>query len=124
MAAVIALAGCSMGEDLGISDKAVADFHQKVDAGQVDAIVDAAAPEAKGDVAQFHTLLDAVHRRLGAFKSSSRTGFNDNYENGLHTITTSYASVFANGTAQETFVYKLVDGKPQLLSYNIQSSVK
>lgn len=118
MAAALALTGCNMGKDMASTDAAIADFHRQFDAGQSAAIVDAGGPELKNGGA---AMLDALHAKLGAFKSSQRQGFNDNYNNGVHTFSATYASVYANGPATEDFVYRFEGGKPVLIMYNVKS---
>lgn len=118
MAAALALAGCNMGQDMAVTDAAIADFHAKFGAGDSAAIVAAGGPELKSGGVE---LLDTLHAKLGAFKSSQRQGFNDNYNNGTHTFTATYASVYANGPATEDFVYRFEGGKPVLIGYNVKS---
>lgn len=120
LTAVAALAACSMGQDMSAADSAVADFHAKMNAGQFKAITDASGPEIKTGSADFTQLIAAVHTKLGTFRSTSRRGFNDNINNGDHTFTASYASVYSTGPATENFVYRLSGGKPVLIGYHVE----
>jgi hypothetical protein len=122
LVAAAALAGCSMGQDLSAADSAVADFHAKLNAGQFKAITDASGPEIKTGSVDFTQLIAAVHTKLGTFRSTSRQGFNDNINNGDHTFTASYASVYSTGPATENFVYRLNGGKPVLIGYHVESA--
>ncbi len=122
MVAALALAGCSMGKDMSATETAIGDFHQKLDAGQFAAITDAAGPELKGGTTDFNALLEAVHRKLGKFKSTVRQGFNDNYNNGDHLFTANYASVYDTGPATENFVFRMNSGKPVLVGYHVESA--
>jgi hypothetical protein len=122
LAAALAVTGCSMGQDLTTSDKAVADFHAKLNAGKFKAITDAAGPEMKSGNTDFAALVEAIHTKLGTFKSTSRQGFNDNYNNGDHLLTATYASVYSSGPATENFVYRLNSGKPVLIGYHVESA--
>jgi len=121
IAAALALAGCNMGKDMSVTDAAIADFHGKLDSGQFAAITDATGPEIKNSGTDFNALLEMVHTRLGAFKSTERQGFSDNVNNGDHTFSATYASVYANGKATENFVYRLSDGKAVLVGYHVDS---
>ncbi len=121
MAAALALGACSMGQDMASTDAAVGDFHKQLDAGQYAAITDAAGPEIKNSGTDFNALLEMVHTKLGAFKSTQRQGFNDNVNNGDHTFSVSYASVYATGPATESFVYRMNGGKPGLVGYHVES---
>jgi hypothetical protein len=122
LAAAAALAGCSMGQDMSATDSAVADFHAKLNAGQFKAITDASGPEIKNDSGGFTQLVEAIHTKLGTFRSTARQGFNDNINNGDHTFTASYASVYSSGPATENFVYRLNSGKPVLIGYHVESA--
>ena len=122
LAAALAVAGCSMGQDMATTDAAVADFHAKMNGGQFKAITDAAGPEIKNGSGDFTALVGKLHAKLGTFKSASRTGFSDNVNNGDHTFTASYASVYSSGPAMENFVYRLNGGKPVLIDYHVESA--
>jgi len=122
LAATLAVTGCSMGQDMSVTDAAVADFHAKLNGGQFKAITDASGPEIKNDAAGFTGLVEAIHRKLGTFKSATRQGFNDNINNGDHLFTAAYASVYSSGPATENFVYRLNSGKPVLIGYHVQSA--
>lgn len=122
LAAAAALAGCSMGQDMSATDSAVADFYAKLNNGQFAAITAAAGPEIKNGSADFTQLVEGVHKKLGIFRSTSRQGFNDNINNGDHTFTASYASVYSSGPATENFIYRLNSGKPVLIGYHVESA--
>ena len=122
LAAAAALAGCSMGQDMTATDSAVADFHAKLNNGQFAAIAAAAGPELKNGSTDFPAFIEAIHTKLGTFRSTARTGFNDNINNGDHTFTAGYASVYSSGPATENFVYRLNGGKPVLIGYHVESA--
>ena len=117
LAAAAALAGCSMGQDMSATDSAVADFHAKLNNGQFTAIAAAAGPEMKNGGVDFPVFIEKIHAKLGTFRS-----FNDNINNGDHTFTASYASVYSTGPASENFVYRLNGGKPVLIGYHVESA--
>ena len=122
LAAALAVTGCSMGQDLSVTDAAVADFHAKLNKGEFKAITDAAGPEIKNGGTDFAGLVEALHTKLGTFKSGTRQGFNDNINNGDHLFTATYASVYSSGPATENFVYRLNSGKPVLIGYHVESA--
>ncbi|HEX7849705.1 MAG TPA: hypothetical protein VF485_08240 [Sphingomonas sp.] len=122
LAASVALAGCSMGQDMSATDSAVADFHAKLNNSQFAAIAAAAGPEIKNGGTDFPAVIGRIHAKLGTFRSTSRQGFNDNINNGDHTFTTSYASVYSSGPATENFVFRLNGGKPMLIGYHVESA--
>ena len=117
-----ALTGCSMGQDMSVTDAAVADFHAKLNNGQFAAIAAAAGPEMKNGGVDFPVFVEKIHAKLGTFRSTARQGFNDNINNGDHTFTASYASVYSSGPASENFVYRLNSGKPVLIGYHVESA--
>ncbi len=122
MAAALALAGCSLGNDLGATDKAVADFHSQLDAGNFSAIESQAGPEMKGGGQDFLGLLGRVHGQMGKVKSTNRTGFNDNVNNGVHTVEVTYTTVFEQGSSEEKFIFRMNNGTTQMIYYEIKPS--
>ena len=122
MLTVLALGGCSMGQDLTSGGAAVDDFHRRMDAGQFAAIDDAAGPEIKATPGGFAPILAIVHTKLGNAKSSSRTGFNDRYDNGDHRLELVYDTKFDKGDGVEQFIYRLVGGKAVLVGYHVNSN--
>jgi hypothetical protein len=115
--------GCSAGQDTAATQQAVAQFHQRLDAGQFDSIYDQAGPELKAITpkAQFLPLLAAIHSRLGAVKQAKQVGWNVNYGTGGGTISLTYDTQFASGSGTEQFIYRT--GRPPLLvGYHIQSN--
>jgi hypothetical protein len=122
-AATALLAGCSAGKDEAAAEQAVTHFHQLLDAGQSEAIYDAATPEMKANApkADFIRFLDAVHRKLGVVKEAKQQGWGVNYNTGGGTVTLSYQTRFANGSGTEQFVYR-TGAAPALLGYRINST--
>ncbi|GAA4761446.1 hypothetical protein GCM10023219_01820 [Stakelama sediminis] len=119
-----ALAACSMGKDVPVAEQATKQFHAMLNAGQSEAIYKATAPGMKAATSQgdFVKLLDAVHRKLGAFQSGETQGWNDAWNNGRHLITLNYHAKYARGEANETFVYHITDHKAALYGYNVNSN--
>jgi hypothetical protein len=121
IAVALALASCSMGQDIGTTGKAVDTFHAQLNAGQFSAILNASGPEVKNDSQAMLTLLQQAHDRLGAVKSSTRTGFNDNINNGVHTVSLTYSTVFERGQGTENFLFRLNGGTVQMIGYQINA---
>lgn len=120
---LLVLTACDPGKDGDAVDKEVVRFHQAFDESRYDQIYDEAAPvfqqtKPKADLIHF---IDVVHQKLGAVKSSSRSGWRDNVNTDGHTYVTAYATVFEKGSGTETFTYLIVDGRPKLVGYNINS---
>ena len=123
LAAGLLLAGCSMKEDMAAGDKAVTAFHQALDAGQFQQVWAQSAQDMKTATPQdrLTAMLDAVHRKLGRFKSGSQIGFNDNVSNSGHMVTINYQAQYEKGAASEQFVFRIDGGKALLAGYNINS---
>lgn len=122
-ALLVAAGGCSVGEEKGAAEQAVASFHEQLDSGRFDPIYDEVAPEFKKASSRkdFVALLDAVHRKLGAVKSAKLDSWRVNYGTGGGTVQLVYTTRYAAGPATEQFVYRA--GKPpKLLGYNINSN--
>jgi hypothetical protein len=122
-ALMAALCGCSMSADTTTAEQAVPKFHEQLDAGRFDEIWDQSADELKKVTQhqEFVDLLAAVHRKLGNTKSADRTGWNVNYQISGSFVTLGYKTVFAEGDAQEQFVFRLKDKTAQLVGYHINS---
>ena len=121
--AVALTGGCSAGQDTAAAQQAVVQFHQRLDAGQFDAVYDEAGPELKAITPkpQFVQLLTQIHGGLGTVKATKQVGWNVNYNNGSGTVTLTYETQFASGNGTEQFIYRT--GKPLLLAgYHIQST--
>lgn len=120
--AALALAGCSMGQDISAGGAAVDRFHSQLNAGQFEAIDAAAGPEIKAAPGGFAPILAQAHAKLGNVKSSNRTGFNDRYDNGDHRLEMVYDTKFDKGDGTEQFVYRFVSGKAVLIGYHVNSN--
>ena len=122
-ALMAALCGCSMSADTAIAEQGVPKFHEQLDAGRFDEIWDQAADELKKASPQpeFVEFLSAVHRKLGNTRSADKTGWNVNYQTSGSFVTLGYKTVFAEGDAQEQFVFRLQDKKALLVGYHINS---
>lgn len=122
-AGLLALAGCSIGKDVPLAEQQVTNFHKQLDGTQFEAIWQDSAQDLKnsGREASFMVFLDAVHRKLGAFRSGKQQGWNDQASTNGHFITLNYLSIFAKGTATENFVYRIQDGKALLAGYHLSS---
>ncbi|WP_198351175.1 DUF4019 domain-containing protein [Flavisphingomonas formosensis] len=123
IAGMFVLAGCSAGKDLPLAEQGVTDFHKKLDAGQFDALYAAAGDDLKrsATAATWDQLLAAVHRKLGAFKSGSSAGWNDNFTPSGHFLYLNYASDYERGKAQENFAFRITGGKALLVGYHVNS---
>ena len=108
---------------MSVAEKSVDGFHHMLDAGQFEQVYDASSAEMKNASTKerFVELLSAVHRKLGAVKSSKAQGWNVNYNTSGNFVTLTYQSQFDGGSADEQFVYRLAGDGAQLAGYHINS---
>lgn len=119
----LALGACSLGQNVKLADGSIAQFHQALNAGQFQPIYRHSAPDLKAVTSEdkMVALLGAVHRKLGAFKSGTSQGWNENLTPAGHFVTISYAATYEKGQASEQFVYRIGNNQAKLVSYNINS---
>jgi hypothetical protein len=122
---MLLLVGCSGGDDLAATEKAVDEFHAALNAGDFARIHDDAAGEwkkvsSKPDSIQ---LFEAVRNKLGPFVSGKQVGWNVNYGTSGTIVVVQYDSKFQRGDARETFTYRRLGDDAQLVGYNINSRV-
>jgi len=119
----VAIPSCNPVGATEAAQKAVTDFHAKLDKGDFKGLYSSANPEFKASTteADFVALLDAVHRKLGAFKSTSQSTWHVESFNLKTSVHLGYKTKFASGDATELFVYRTEGTQATLLSYDIRS---
>jgi Protein of unknown function (DUF4019) len=103
---------------------AVDRFHSQFNAGRFAAIYDAADPEFKASTnkADFTQLLDAVHRKLGAFEAEKQVHFSQGWTMRQGTLVTlDYETTYAQGKAREHFVWRPRNSDALLVEYRVDS---
>ena len=117
------LAGCSPSADTGAAENAISSFHSDLNAGNFDKIYDGASSELKAAATKekFSQILNAVHSKLGTFKSGKSTGWNDNVTTSGHFVTISYEATYEKGAAAEDFVYRVIGDRAALVGYHVNS---
>ena len=125
MLGALALTGCSFGADVPVAEKAIAAFHAQLDAAQFGPIYTQSASEMRKATTQPHlaAFLEAVHRKLGLFKSGKSLGWNENVTTSGHYVAINYQASYEHGPAAENFVYRIDDGKATLVGYHVNSDV-
>jgi hypothetical protein len=123
VAIVISLTGCSMSADKTVAEGAVTSFHTKLDAGQFDTIYADSSEDLKSVTTheKLVALLEAVHKKLGATKSSKEQSWNVNFHTSGTFITLTYATSYESGDASEQFVYRLQGANALLAGYHINA---
>jgi hypothetical protein len=117
-------AGCGAGGAKTAAEGAVAQFHQMLDAGRYHDIYAGTSPEFKNATSesQLNALLQNIHDQLGTVGQAQEQAWHYNYNNGVTQVDLSYNTSFASGTATESFVYRIDNGRPALVNYSIHSN--
>jgi hypothetical protein len=122
---VTGLSSCGSGKSVGIAAQGVEQFHSDFNSEQYAAMY-AAADEGfrkASSEADFLSLLQAVHRKLGKVQSSQRTNFQVGMSTGQGTVVTLvYTTNFDQGVGNEQFLWHMRDDQPVLLGYHINSN--
>jgi len=108
-----------------VADKATAHFHQLLDAARYDSIYNQADPDFRESVSEkdVNALWRTVQRRLGPVQGTTLASWNVNMSTGGGTqVRLIYRTAFAKDSATETFTWRIRDGKPGLLGYNVNSA--
>ena len=125
LAAALLAAGCSsMKAGREAADKAIAEFHERLDSGRLAEIYEAAAPELQRTTARddFVRLLEAVHRKLGKVRDSTNQGWQVNATTAGTFVAMTQDTAFETGRGTESFRFAVRDGKAVLVAYNINSN--
>ena len=124
LGASMLMTACGVQKDLVSTDGAVSHFHQLLDAQDYGAIYAQTNQQFRDATKQdeFTAILAAVHRKLGHVGVATRQGFNINYDLAGAQIRVNYSTKFAEGDAQEEFVWRKSGETLALSSYNINSN--
>jgi hypothetical protein len=125
IAGLLALSACKGPASVQDANAKVATFHQRLDAGDFEAIwkdtgADMKIATRKED---FAGLLGRVHEQLGKVRESKQTGWQTRVDNSGSFAELTMNTTFERGGAYETFIYKNTDDDRQLLAgYHIKPS--
>jgi opacity protein-like surface antigen len=124
MIGMLALSACSSPADMAAAEQEVPKFHGDLDQGRFVEIYAGSADDLKKVTTQedFVALLEAVHRKLGDTKSSSKQNWNVNFHTSGTFVTLTYKTVYAEGEAAEQFVYRIEGQSALLVGYHINSN--
>lgn len=122
-AAMAGLSGCSAGADKTTAQNAVREFREMLAAERYADIYQRSAVDMKTSASEQNltNLLRGVRTHYGAFQSANETGWHWNVNNGVTRVTLNYDTQYANGRANEGFVYRIEGGQAQLAGYNINA---
>jgi hypothetical protein len=123
LAVCVLLAACHPVQDASQIDAEVERFHDRLASGEGDAIYQEAGPEYQRslDSGTNGRFLARIRRKMGVPGRAIRTGYNVMYTSAGATVNTQYRVSYTNGEAQETFVWRLKDGKAVLLGFTISN---
>jgi Protein of unknown function (DUF4019) len=118
------LSACSATKDVDLAQAAVAQFRELMAAHKFEQIYSDAGDDLKKSTTEQNLtrLLDAIDRKLGAFKSAQSNGWNVNYAPTVTSVTMKFKTQFERGAGVETFVYRVTGGKALLAGYHIDSA--
>ena len=121
---LLPLAGCSGSASVSLAEEQIPRFHQSLDAAKFQEIYAAASEELKKASSEkdFVALLEAVHRKLGAAKSSEKQNWNVGVYTSGTSVSLTYKTVYTEGDATEKFVYRIKGDQALLLGYHISSN--
>jgi len=108
----------------GAAETATDRFHLKLDLGQFDSIYQAVDPEFRNATSEkdANALWRMVQRRFGSLQSDSLVTWNVSVTTNSGTIVRLvYYTTFSKDKGTEIFTWRIRDGKPALLGYNINS---
>jgi hypothetical protein len=108
----------------GAAETATDRFHLKLDLGQFDSIYQAVDPEFRNATSEkdANALWRMVQRRFGSLQSDSLVNWNVSVTTNSGTIVRLvYYTTFSKDKGTEIFTWRIRDGKPALLGYNINS---
>src|SRR5262245_26422746 len=103
----------------------VTTFRDRVGQRSFAEIYRTASPEFRQAVTeeQFQRFMAGLERKLGAWQSSKDPIWHMKRGTGGHFVGLTYESEFSKGPATERFTWRIENGAPVLLGYNVQSAL-
>lgn len=120
--AVLLLVGCS-GKPREAAQAATEKFRARWVKGAFVEIYDASEPPFRASLTQDQAAkwMAAVSGRLGKWQSAEAGAWSINDGSDGKTVMLGYKSKFENGTADETFAWRIKEPEPALVGYHINS---
>jgi hypothetical protein len=121
---LITTCGCNRERDKNAALDAVREFQAKAQAGDYHGLYTNADGELRRSVPEqdFKQLLTDIAAQFGKRKRSTLTHYQSGWFTNRGTVLTlDYETEFTPGKARERFIWRVVDGKPILLGYYLNS---
>jgi len=120
--ALLLAVGCS-GKPLDAAQHGTEKFRARWVKGAFVEIYDASEPPFRASLTQEQATnwMMAVSSRLGKWKSAEAGAWSINDGSDGKTVMLGYKSTFENGTADETFAWRIKQPEPALVGYHINS---
>ena len=114
--------GTAMYQGRELSNAAVRHFHDQLNAGQFEGIINEADPAFAGEDRESVTkFLAAIHRKMGDAGAENMVNIQVNTDTSGTYIVTRYTTTFGIDLATETFTWRKNGSALALVGYNIQS---
>jgi hypothetical protein len=120
---LFALFGCGGAKGKADAERAVVEFHQRLDRGEFATIYADAHPDFRTASSEpdFVAFVGAVHRKLGNVKSTEQVSWKIGSFNLKTEVMLAYKTTFDSGSGMETFNFRIDGGHAILRGYNINS---
>lgn len=121
---VIFTLSCSMVKDSKAAEPAVEKFHAQFNEKQFSEIYNDSGSMMKDSTTEKELVefLSAIHRKLGAYNSSTATNWHDNSGPLTSLVTLTYDTDFSDGKGSEQFLISVKGDMVKLEGYNINST--
>ena len=125
-ALVLAMFGvhsCAPNENRLTAERAVVDFHQKLNAAQYHEIYDGSDPEFRNAISESDAIayFAAISTKLGIAKNSELKDWSVDFSANRALVTLFYDTDFVEGRAREEFIWHVHGDRATLFRYNISS---
>ena len=109
--------------DKEIAANAMDEFHDRFNAGDYGKIYDTADADFQKAMARADCLkfLEAVHRKLGNYKTCASEGWNTRTFNSDTSVDLRYKTTFEHGGGDESFVFRVSGTRATLRGYHINA---
>ena len=123
LALALTVTSCSVAKHKENAERAVAKFHQHLNAEQYQEIYKESDPLFKQNVSEADgtALFGAVHAKLGNVKNATAAGWNVNATPGGTFVQLQYEVDFSEGKGSEHFAFKMNGNEALLVRYDINS---